>query len=227
MNLIQDSGMYPVFSDYANTLFEEALNLLLGGILLFFVSSTVIVVNHDIYTLLLLRMLQGIGAGSVSVITKAIISDSYSGNKLNNMANYKVNLQIASLVVAPFLGGIVQKFLGWQWNFIIISTYACAAFVMSYFYVPETCVSRKFKITSLMCDSANVLSNHRFIMATLATTFIYSIAMIFPVCGTFFMQNVLHYNSAIYGFMALILSCSYLIGSILTKINTSASQKSR
>lgn len=209
-------GLSQLILGFASDYFGRR-NLLLGGILLFLFSSTAIVVKYDIYILLLLRMMQGIGAGSVSVITKAMISDSYSGDRLNNMANYKVNLQIASLVVAPFLGGIVQKFLGWQWNFIILSIYACAAFIMSYYYVPETCVSRKFNILSLKNDSIDTLCNHRFIWATLATTFIYSIAMIFPVCGTFFMQNVLHYNSVIYGVMALVLGGSYLAGSILRK----------
>lgn len=192
-------------------------NLVLSGICLFLVSSIAIVISNNIYILLGLRALQGIGAGSVSVITKAMISDVYSGNELKKMSNHKVSLQIASLVVAPFLGGVVQTLWGWQWNFIILFIYACIAIITCYFYVPETCACKNFTIHNLILDVINTLRDSKFILATLATTFIYSIAMVFPVCGTFFIQNILQYNSLIYGLMALILGCAYLLGSISHK----------
>ncbi len=167
--------------------------------------------------LLCLRFLQGLGAAIVSVVTKAMISDSYSGLELIEMTNYKVTLQIASMVFAPLIGGILQQLLTWHWNFILLAIYGVIGVYFTYYYLPETTTKKVFKLNKFGRECLSILNDTTFIQVTIITTLIYAVAASVSVFGSFFIQNVLGCNAFIFGIVLLILGGCYMLGSILFK----------
>jgi MFS family permease len=74
----------------------------------------------SIYTIAIARFVQGISIAAVSVSVKAIAADTFKGTKLTKIISLLTVIWGLSPILAPFIGSLIQTFLGWKWCFYIL-----------------------------------------------------------------------------------------------------------
>lgn len=112
--------------------------MLLIGIGLFAVLMAATVLATTLPLLLGLRLLQGMCAASASVVTRAVIRDLYSGNRMARVMSTSYVIFLAVPILAPSLGQLVLLILPWQAIFLFIAVLAAVICAWMWIRLPET-----------------------------------------------------------------------------------------
>lgn len=92
--------------------------LLVPSLFIYGIAGFAIVFTKNIALILVLRVLEGIGAVSLTILGPSIISDHFSGNDLPKAMGLFVGVQTFGMAAFPFLGGLIGSF-GWQGPFVL------------------------------------------------------------------------------------------------------------
>lgn len=92
---------------------------LMCGIIIYIVASFASGFVNDIYHLIILRVLQGIGASSGVVISMAITKDLYDGQQRQRILAYMAVIMALAPMLAPVFGGVIMARLSWHWVFFV------------------------------------------------------------------------------------------------------------
>ncbi len=123
------------------------------GLGLYLAGSLVAMAAPTISILLAGRALQGLGAASAMVASRAMIRDVYSGEELAR------NLALASMffalgpVVAPLVGALIAEFTSWRSIFAVLSAWSVILIVLLA-RIPETVPRRSHDALSLAVFAA-------------------------------------------------------------------------
>lgn len=187
---------------------------LIYGMGLFTVASIVAPMSKSISLLLAMRLLQGLGVSSPSSVCKSLLSDHFEGKELKQSATYLTTAWGLGPVLAPVIGGYLQHYLGWHYNFYFLTFYGFVGWMAVIFLVKESNLNPvPFKFKKLIGNFLAVSTHRQFLGATLLMGIGYSIIIIFNVIAPFLIQKDLGYNAVIYGHLALIIGAAFLAGS--------------
>jgi MFS transporter, DHA2 family, multidrug resistance protein len=110
----------------------------LGSLGLFTVSSVLCGLAWDLPSLLLFRILQGLGGGGMVPVAQSILADSFPPQKRGQaFALFGVAVVVAP-VVGPTLGGWLADNYSWHWNFLINGPVGIAAMALVFMLVRDT-----------------------------------------------------------------------------------------
>ncbi|WP_298723419.1 multidrug effflux MFS transporter [uncultured Ferrovibrio sp.] len=112
--------------------------LLLGGLVIMVVGSIACALAETPSALLWSRAVQGLGAASAMAVGRAIINDVYDRLQAAR-ATSVISAAIAiAPIVAPLLGGLIEHYLTWRWNFWISGGITAAVLVLLTYRLMET-----------------------------------------------------------------------------------------
>jgi len=97
------------------------LPILYVGMSLFAAGATIAAAANDIEWLLAARFLQGFGAASAIVVSRAIVRDIASGKDAARLMSLMMMIFTAAPVIAPSIGALLVTQWGWRAPFILIS----------------------------------------------------------------------------------------------------------
>ena len=97
------------------------LPTLYTGLAVFAGAGTVAAASNDIDVLLAARFVQGIGAASAVVLSRAIIRDVASGQAAARLMSLMTMIFTAAPVLAPTLGALLVAQWGWRAPFVVIA----------------------------------------------------------------------------------------------------------
>ena len=104
--------------------------IMLIGIGLFVAGSVLCGVAWSMPSLIVFRLLQGLGAGAIQPVAMTIVGDLYSLAERARVQGYIASVWGVSSVVGPTLGGVFSDYLSWRWIFFVnIPIGAAAAYV--------------------------------------------------------------------------------------------------
>jgi DHA1 family bicyclomycin/chloramphenicol resistance-like MFS transporter len=89
-------------------------------------------------TLLLARVLQGLGTSATRVIATSVVRDCYVGRRMASVMSLAMMIFIAVPVIAPSLGQAVMLWAQWRGIFIVLMAYGVLALIWSAVRMPET-----------------------------------------------------------------------------------------
>ena len=92
-------------------------NAFIGSLLLFMLGSVGVALASDIDWLIGLRVFQALGAGALVPIAIAIVGDLFPPERRGTPLGLVGASAEAGAVIGPLWGGIVVKYLAWQWVF--------------------------------------------------------------------------------------------------------------
>ena len=92
------------------------------GLVIFAGAGAVAAASNDINILLAARFIQGIGAASAVVLSRAIIRDVASGKAAARLMSLMTMIFTAAPVLAPTIGALLVAQWGWRAPFIVIAT---------------------------------------------------------------------------------------------------------
>ncbi len=92
--------------------------ILVPSLLLFGVAGGACVLARSFETLLALRLVQGIGAASLSMLNITLIADLYSGDRLTTAMGYNASVRSVGSTLYPIIGGALAL-IAWYWPFAL------------------------------------------------------------------------------------------------------------
>ena len=166
------------------------------------------------------RLLQGLGAGSASVLGRSVLRDSYDGLQLTKALSYISMTASIIPIAAPVFGGWVAFHLGWQAVFGFVLAYLFAIFTLGFFILPETLPYGKsrFNITKVVKNYGALLVNRQVISSASYNWMSYLTSIVTLSLFPFLMQDQLGLTTAEYGSLMIIPSAGLLIGSVTLNI---------
>jgi EmrB/QacA subfamily drug resistance transporter len=91
-----------------------------GGIIIFTLSSFLCAVSPSIISLILFRVLQGVGSAMIFVTGLAIITSVYPPRERGKAIGINIASVYIGLSLGPVLGGILTQYFGWRSLFIAV-----------------------------------------------------------------------------------------------------------
>jgi DHA1 family bicyclomycin/chloramphenicol resistance-like MFS transporter len=112
--------------------------ILLAGMAVYCVASVLALLAPSFETLLLARLLQGIGTAATRVIAVSIVRDCYSGGRMAGVMSLAMMVFISVPVVAPSFGQALMLLTEWRGIFVVLVVYGLLALIWSAWRLPET-----------------------------------------------------------------------------------------
>jgi DHA1 family bicyclomycin/chloramphenicol resistance-like MFS transporter len=114
------------------------LPVLFIGTTLFALGATVTTVATDIHVILAARMLQGFGAASAVVLSRAIVRDISHGKESARLMSLLTMIFTSVPVIAPTIGAFLVAHLHWRAPFILIAVCGFLAIAGVRIFLVET-----------------------------------------------------------------------------------------
>jgi MFS family permease len=105
----------PIFSKMADLYGRKKFYLL--GMSIFAAGTLYGGLAPTMEHLIVARVLQGLGAGMMTPVSIALISDLFPAEKRGRMIGMFSFVQLLANLISPILGSIITKQLGWHWIF--------------------------------------------------------------------------------------------------------------
>jgi DHA1 family bicyclomycin/chloramphenicol resistance-like MFS transporter len=116
--------------------------ILLTGSFLFFASSITSVFSPNILFLLIMRVVQGLGAAACMSMARVIINDSFNKTE----AAEKLSLITAIMVIFPLisliLGGFIAQTIGWVGTMYVFFIFGLIILTGSVYNISETKIAK-------------------------------------------------------------------------------------
>lgn len=175
---------------------------------------------HTIEPIIAIRVLQGMMTAIGSVASRSLIIDLYIHQRdvfLKKMSMGNITWAMGP-ILAPFIGGYVQLYLGWQANFYAMGLYALIIGLGVIFFVPETQTQfQAFHFRTILKNYGIILRNKKFLAYCISCGPLWGCLVLFAVMGPFIIQTTLHYSAVVFGNIALCMGIAWLIGSMISR----------
>ncbi|WP_264376437.1 MULTISPECIES: Bcr/CflA family efflux MFS transporter [unclassified Wolbachia] len=192
--------------------------IMLIGMTIFTLASIVCCIADNIILLILIRFIQGAGAGVAGVVGYAAIRDMYSGSEYSRVIS-KLNMVVAlSPGIAPVVGSyIISHGYSWKFLFFIISLAAIIMLIFIYLKLQETLTVNKSKASiNIFKQYISIFRNYRFLgfSAIHGLTFMWLWAYIanYP-----FIFESMGIEVQYFGYLISIIVIFYVIGTLINR----------
>src|SRR5665213_2438524 len=112
--------------------------VLIDGMALYCIASVLAITASSFETLLLARVLQGLGTSATRVIATSIVRDCYAGRRMASVMSLAMMVCSAVPGVAPSCGQAGMLLTQWRGIFIVLTVYGLLALIWSALRMPET-----------------------------------------------------------------------------------------
>lgn len=191
----------------------------LVSLLVFVLSNLAIVITKSIEVIFVMRALQGLVISLIMVAKRTLFIDIYTGDKRKKYTSLLSVVWSTAPVVAPFVGGYLQSFIGWEANFYFLALYGAVMLVLELIYSGETIAAYKpFHLKTILNTYREFLSAKDFSIGVLVLGLSYSMVIIFGMSAPFIIEHVFHYSPVITGYASLCSGVSLLTGGMLSRM---------
>ncbi|WP_264687202.1 Bcr/CflA family efflux MFS transporter [Wolbachia endosymbiont (group B) of Rhopobota naevana] len=194
--------------------------IMLIGMTIFTLASIVCYIADNIILLILIRFIQGAGAGVAGVVGYAAIRDMYSGSEYSRVIS-KLNMVVAlSPGIAPVIGSyMISHGYSWKFLFFIISFAAIVMLIFIYLKLQETLTVNKNQTNiaiNIFKQYISIFRNYRFLgfSAIHGLTFMWLWAYIanYP-----FIFESMGIEVQYFGYLISIIVIFYVIGTLINR----------
>lgn len=115
---------------------------LIAGMVICVLASIGCMLAPDIWSLTVARIVQGLGACAGVVVTRAVIRDTYGRSAAARAMSVLAMVIIMAPILAPIIGGYIQDYGGWRYQFAFITAMALLSLALAWLRLPETHAGR-------------------------------------------------------------------------------------
>lgn len=194
-------------------------SVLLMGLTLWCLTSLCICFADQIEYVLLLRLLQGVGACAGMTISRAIIADHYTKDEACRIYLTIFPFVGMSPAIAPMIGGVLHQYFGWKSNFLFICLFAAVALLLTSVIVQESLTEKHRKtltVAHLISNIGLVLKNRAFINYAMVPCCGYAVYFAYITDSTVILTQYGVAEEAI-GYCFLTLSLTYVLGNLCAR----------
>lgn len=118
----------PIWGKLAD-LFNRKLLIQLS-LVIFVIGSALAGFSQDTNTLIIFRVLQGLGAGGLTALSQIIMADIISPRERGRYMGLFGGVMAVGTVGGPLIGGLLTDGFGWRWNFFVALPVAIVAIIL-------------------------------------------------------------------------------------------------
>jgi len=191
------------------------------GCTLFALSALGCALAHSMAFLLFCRLLQGVGAGAVTVLAFAIVRDLFSGSAANVRYSY-VNATMAFVpTIAPVIGSLLFKIAGWRLIFAACAVVGAALAAAFFFWIDESLPREKrteFSPVALVRNYFRVMSHRSAFGYILLSALAFGAMLSYVTGSSFVFVDLMGMTRIHYGIMLFFTSSGIVSGSFLSGV---------
>ncbi len=185
---------------------------------LFIASFLITATTQNIFVIYAMRVLQGILSGFAVVAKRAFFVDAYEGEERKHYLSIMTIVWSVGPIIAPFIGGYLQKSFGWQSNFYVLAGYSTLLLILEFIFSGETLKRRNpFNFEFLISEYRSMFKAKDFFYGMIMCGISYSMIMFFNLCGSFIIEHKMGYSEVVAGYVSLILGFAWMTGGFLGK----------
>ncbi|WP_294299992.1 MFS transporter [uncultured Chryseobacterium sp.] len=185
---------------------------------LFIASFLITATTQNIFVIYAMRVLQGILSGFAVVAKRAFFVDVYEGEERKHYLSIMTIVWSVGPIIAPFIGGYLQKSFGWQSNFYVLAGYSTLLLILEFIFSGETLKRRNpFNFEFLISEYRSMFKAKDFFYGMIMCGISYSMIMFFNLCGSFIIEHKMGYSEVVAGYVSLILGFAWMTGGFLGK----------
>src|ERR1700712_1074415 len=187
--------------------------VLLGGIGLMVAASVSCIFAETLPQLIAARFFQALGGASGMVVSRAIIRDLYSRDRISSMISLVIAVMMIAQMLSPLTGGLLEITFGWRAIFYLITAASLAITIMIAFMLPET---RRDRVAgaSFRGDVGGLLRSRAFIGYMLCQVLASQMIFAFAGGGPYIVVTQMGRSSAEYGAWFATTGFAYLVGNL-------------
>lgn len=192
--------------------------VLLSGLMLFVVASAATVLAADLGTMVVARVVQGLGLAASVVCARAMIRDLYEpAQGARVLSKGLTGLGIIALI-GPILGGLTAAWLGWRATLALVGLFGLAGLAFMATNMTETLPAERRQSGMGWGERwrqwRHITSVPMFRAYTALTSSTYGGLYVFLAASSFVFIEVLHLSRPLFGLVMASMSLGYLLGTM-------------
>ncbi len=108
--------------------------ILLIGTAIYVTASVGCALSVNVYMMIAMRILQGLGAGSITSVSMALIKDCFQGQKRENILAVVQSMAGIAPMIAPIIGALILQFATWRATFWLLAIIGTLCLITAFFY---------------------------------------------------------------------------------------------
>jgi len=187
--------------------------VLLAGLGLMVAASASCIFAETLPQLIAARFLQALGGATGMVVSRAIIRDLYSRERISSMISLVIAVMMIAQMLSPLTGGLLETAFGWRSIFYVVTAASLVIAVAIAFTLPETRRDR-VEAGGFRGDVGSLLKSRAFIGYLSCQVLASQIIFIFAGGGPYIVVLQMGRSSAEYGAWFATTGFAYLIGNL-------------
>jgi DHA1 family bicyclomycin/chloramphenicol resistance-like MFS transporter len=187
--------------------------VLLAGLGLMVAASGACILAENLPQLIAARFLQALGGATGMVVSRAIIRDLYSRDRISSMISLVIAVMMIAQMLSPLTGGLLETAFGWRAIFYLITAAALTITVTIAFALPETRRDRT-ESGGFRGDVGSLIKSRAFIGYVLCQVLASQIIFTFAGGGPYIVVTQMGRTSAESGAWFATTGFAYLVGNL-------------
>ncbi len=187
--------------------------VLLAGLGLMVMASAGCIFADTLPQLIAARFLQALGGATGMVVSRAIIRDLYSRERIGAMISLVIAVMMIAQMLSPLTGGLLETAFGWRAIFYVITAASLTIAVAIALGLPETRRDRS-EAGGFRGDVGSLFKSRAFIGYMLCQVLASQIIFTFAGGGPYIVVTQMGRSSAEYGAWFATTGFAYLIGNL-------------
>ena len=187
--------------------------VLLAGLGLMVLASGACMFAQTLPQLIAARFLQALGGAAGMVVSRAIIRDLYSRERISSMISLVIAVMMIAQMLSPLTGGLIETAFGWRAIFYVITAASLMIAVAIAVALPETRRDR-LELGGFRGDVGSLLRSRAFIGYVLCQVLASQIIFTFAGGGPYIVVTHMGRSAAEYGAWFATTGFAYLIGNL-------------
>jgi DHA1 family bicyclomycin/chloramphenicol resistance-like MFS transporter len=187
--------------------------VLLAGLALMVAASIGCSLAQNLPQLIAARFLQALGGASGMVISRAIIRDLYSRDRISSMISLVIGVMMTAQMLSALVGGLLETAFGWRAIFYFITVSSLSVSVLIALALPETRRERAAS-SSFRGDVGKLIRDRAFLGYVLCQVLASQIIFTFAGGGPYIVVTQMGRTTAEYGAWFATTGFAYLVGNL-------------
>ena len=192
--------------------------VILVSLAVYTLASLGAALSPSIEWLLFFRVLQGLGSGGGTVVSRAIVRDLFKGAEAQRMMSHMTMVFGLAPAIAPILGGWLQVLLGWRWVFGFSVLFGALMLVLVWRHLPESLPQEQrqpFHPRAIVAQYISCLRHPRFVLLILMLATAFAGFSLYIGSASHFIMDILHLKETDFGWMFIPLVGGLISGSAI------------
>ena len=156
--------------------------------------------------------------GAANSLARPILRDLFEKETLAIYNSYLAVASVFILSIAPVLGGYIQHYAGWRFNFLFLSVYGFFILCSFYFKIPETSLHHhrnNYKFKVIVMNAKTLLKSPIFLKFSLCPLFTYAGITAWLTAAPIVLQERVALTSVQFGWIYVLSGVGFATGAFL------------